>query len=136
MEGCIWGVGRWPGVPVVEVRLLGPVQAVQADREVPLGGPRQRAVLALLVLEAGRVVPAGEGDGKRDTCTCEEKPASIHGGCSQAYSGLRNRVPRSGDPDELAKVDDSPDDVLEDFNSGHRFSPPTVGWYETSGCPS
>ena len=42
-----------------EVRLLGPVQAVRADREVALGGPRQRAVLALLVLEAGRVVPAG-----------------------------------------------------------------------------
>jgi predicted ATPase/DNA-binding SARP family transcriptional activator len=42
-----------------EVRLLGPVQAVRAGREVPLGGPRQRAVLALLVLEAGRVVPAG-----------------------------------------------------------------------------
>jgi predicted ATPase/DNA-binding SARP family transcriptional activator len=48
-----------PEVSVVEVRLLGPVQAVRADREVPLGGPRQRAVLALLVLEAGRVVPTG-----------------------------------------------------------------------------
>jgi predicted ATPase/DNA-binding SARP family transcriptional activator len=46
-------------VPVVEVRLLGPVQAVRAGRELALGGPRQRAVLALLVLEAGRVVPAG-----------------------------------------------------------------------------
>ena len=42
-----------------EVRLLGPVQVVQAGREVGLGGPRPRAVLALLVLEAGRVVPAG-----------------------------------------------------------------------------
>jgi predicted ATPase/DNA-binding SARP family transcriptional activator len=46
-------------VPVFEVRLLGPVQAVRAGREVPLGGPRQRAVLALLVLETGRVVPTG-----------------------------------------------------------------------------
>jgi predicted ATPase/DNA-binding SARP family transcriptional activator len=44
---------------VFEVRLLGPVQVVQAGREVGLGGPRPRAVLALLVLEAGRVVPAG-----------------------------------------------------------------------------
>ena len=42
-----------------EVRLLGPVQVVRAGREVGLGGPRPRAVLALLVLEAGRVVPAG-----------------------------------------------------------------------------
>jgi predicted ATPase/DNA-binding SARP family transcriptional activator len=42
-----------------EVGLLGPVQVVRAGREVGLGGPRPRAVLALLVLEAGRVVPAG-----------------------------------------------------------------------------
>ena len=41
------------------MRLLGPVQVVRAGREVRLGGPRPRAVLALLVLEAGRVVPAG-----------------------------------------------------------------------------
>jgi predicted ATPase/DNA-binding SARP family transcriptional activator len=41
------------------VRLLGPVQVIRAGREIGLGGPRQRAVLALLVLEAGRVVPAG-----------------------------------------------------------------------------
>jgi predicted ATPase/DNA-binding SARP family transcriptional activator len=44
---------------VFELRFLGPVQAVRAGREVLLGGPRQRAVLALLVLDAGRVVPAG-----------------------------------------------------------------------------
>ena len=44
---------------VFEVRLLGPVQVVRAGGEVGLGGPRPRAVFALLVLEAGRVVPAG-----------------------------------------------------------------------------
>ena len=47
------------GGPGLELRVLGPVQAVRAGRDVALGGPRQRAVLALLVLEAGRVVPAG-----------------------------------------------------------------------------
>jgi DNA-binding SARP family transcriptional activator len=41
-----------------ELGLLGPVRAVRAGRELPLGGPRQRAVLALLALDAGRVVPA------------------------------------------------------------------------------
>src|SRR5580698_384111 len=40
------------------VGLLGPVQVVRAGREIRLGGPRPRAVLAVLVLEAGRVVPA------------------------------------------------------------------------------
>ena len=44
----------------LELRILGPVQAVRAGRDVPLGGPRQRAVLALLLLDAGRAVPAGQ----------------------------------------------------------------------------
>jgi predicted ATPase/DNA-binding SARP family transcriptional activator len=44
---------------MLELSLLGPVRAVRAGRELPLGGPRQRAVLALLVVEAGQVVPAG-----------------------------------------------------------------------------
>jgi predicted ATPase/DNA-binding SARP family transcriptional activator len=47
------------GTSMLELRLLGPVQAARTGRDVPLGGPKQRAVLALLLLEAGRVVPAG-----------------------------------------------------------------------------
>ena len=43
----------------MEFRILGPVQAVCADRDLRLGGPKQRAVLALLLLDAGRTVPAG-----------------------------------------------------------------------------
>ena len=43
---------------VVEFGILGPVQAVRDGRVLGLGGPRQRAVLALLLLAAGRVVPA------------------------------------------------------------------------------
>jgi DNA-binding SARP family transcriptional activator len=41
----------------VEFRILGPLEAVGDDgTELPLGGTKQRAVLALLLLEAGRVV--------------------------------------------------------------------------------
>jgi DNA-binding winged helix-turn-helix (wHTH) protein len=47
------------GSSVFELRFLGPVQAVRAGRDVPLGGPRQRALLALLALDPGRVVSAG-----------------------------------------------------------------------------
>ena len=36
--------------------ILGPLQVARAGCAVPLGGPRQRAVLALLLLEANRVV--------------------------------------------------------------------------------
>jgi YVTN family beta-propeller protein len=39
-----------------EFRLLGPLEVSRSGRVVPLGGPRQRAVLALLLLEANRVV--------------------------------------------------------------------------------
>ena len=47
------------GAVPFDVRLLGPVQVVRSGGEVALGGPRPRTVLALLVLEAGRVVPVG-----------------------------------------------------------------------------
>jgi predicted ATPase/DNA-binding SARP family transcriptional activator len=47
------------GTLAFELRLLGPVQAVRSGREIGLGGPRPRAVLALLALEAGRVVSTG-----------------------------------------------------------------------------
>jgi DNA-binding SARP family transcriptional activator len=47
-------------VPAFEVRLLGPVQAVRAGKQLALGGPMQRAILAMLLVEVGRVVPAGK----------------------------------------------------------------------------
>ena len=39
-----------------EFRVLGPLEVSRAGRFLALGGPRQRAVLALLLLEANRVV--------------------------------------------------------------------------------
>jgi len=41
---------------LAEFGILGPLEVWRAGRVVPLGGPRQRAVLALLLLEANRVV--------------------------------------------------------------------------------
>ena len=41
---------------VAEFGILGPLQVLRSGRVVPLGGPRQRAVLALLLLEANRAV--------------------------------------------------------------------------------
>jgi DNA-binding SARP family transcriptional activator len=46
------------GVRVLELGVLGPVRAVRDGRELGLGGPKPRAVLALLLVDAGRVVPA------------------------------------------------------------------------------
>jgi YVTN family beta-propeller protein len=39
-----------------EFGILGPLEASRSGRVLPLGGPRQRAVLALLLVEANRVV--------------------------------------------------------------------------------
>jgi DNA-binding SARP family transcriptional activator len=40
----------------VEFRILGPLEVREGERVVPLGGARRRAVLALLLLDANRVV--------------------------------------------------------------------------------
>ena len=40
-----------------EFRILGPLEASSEDGPIALGGPRQRALLAALLLRAGRVVP-------------------------------------------------------------------------------
>ncbi|MGY1592293.1 BTAD domain-containing putative transcriptional regulator [Geodermatophilus sp. SYSU D00708] len=45
-------------VPPVAVSVLGPVQATVAGQPAALGGPRQRSVLARLVLAGGHVVSA------------------------------------------------------------------------------
>ena len=44
------------GTGSIEFGILGPLEVSRAGRPVALGGPRQRAVLALLLLEANRVV--------------------------------------------------------------------------------
>jgi DNA-binding SARP family transcriptional activator len=41
----------------LEFRILGPLEVSDETGHVALGGPKQRALLAILVLEAGRVVP-------------------------------------------------------------------------------
>jgi DNA-binding SARP family transcriptional activator len=41
---------------MLEFRILGPTEVWDADTQLQLGGPKQRAVLAVLLLDAGRVV--------------------------------------------------------------------------------
>jgi DNA-binding SARP family transcriptional activator len=40
----------------VEFRILGPLEVVEYDQALALGGPKQRAVLAVLLLHRGQVV--------------------------------------------------------------------------------
>ncbi|HLG07454.1 MAG TPA: BTAD domain-containing putative transcriptional regulator [Gaiellaceae bacterium] len=50
------GGARRAGDPAMELRLLGPLGAMKGGSTVSLGGPKPRALLALLALDAGRVV--------------------------------------------------------------------------------
>jgi len=40
----------------MEFVLLGPIEVFDGDRNVPVGGARHREVLAILLLDANRVV--------------------------------------------------------------------------------
>ena len=44
------------GTEFTKFGILGPLEASRSGYVLPLGGPRQRAVLALLLIEANRVV--------------------------------------------------------------------------------
>ena len=39
-----------------EFRILGPLEVVEGEQPIALGGPRQRALLAILLLHRGEVV--------------------------------------------------------------------------------
>ncbi len=69
----------------LEFRILGPFEVSDETGHVALGGPRQRGLLAILVLEAGRVVPTdrlvdllwGEGAPKTATASLQNTVARL-----------------------------------------------------------
>ena len=46
--------GRSAYARPMELRVLGPIEVVEDGKRFPLGGPKQRTVLALLIANAGR----------------------------------------------------------------------------------
>jgi DNA-binding SARP family transcriptional activator len=73
----------------LRISLLGPCAATSGGSPLDLGGPRQRAVLAVLVLARGEVVPV---DRLTESVWGERVPADP-GGALQAYvSHLRRRL--------------------------------------------
>jgi DNA-binding SARP family transcriptional activator/nucleoside-triphosphatase THEP1 len=77
----------------VEFRLLGPFGLVVDGRQVELGSPKQRAVLALLAFEPARTVSV---DRITDLLWGEEPPASATSSIHAYVSNLR-RALRGGD---------------------------------------
>ena len=50
---------------MMQFRILGSLEVLDGDTDVPLGGARQRAVLAILLLHRGEVLSNGLGASSR-----------------------------------------------------------------------
>src|SRR3954447_18341355 len=82
----------------MDVRLLGPIEVTFGNGAVPLGGPKPRAVLAMLALEAGVTVSA---DQLIDGLWGEDPPATA-GKLVQLYvSHLRKALANGGDAEAI-----------------------------------
>jgi DNA-binding SARP family transcriptional activator len=77
----------------VEFRLLGPVQAWVDDEHVDLGRPRQRCVLAVLLMEVNRVVPI---EVLIDRVWGENPPASVRNVVYGYVTRLRSALRQAG----------------------------------------
>jgi predicted ATPase/DNA-binding SARP family transcriptional activator len=83
---------------VVEFRILGSVEVLVDGRPAPLGAPKQRAVLAKLLLARGAVVPRDE---LVEAVWADEPPDSASGALQVYVHGLRRvlgteRIQRQG----------------------------------------
>ncbi len=78
----------------MEFRLLGPFDVVVDGRSVPLGGTKQRALLAMLAIHANEVLPA---DRLIDALWPERTPDSA----VNTLQGYVSRLRRALDPDRL-----------------------------------
>ncbi|WP_433127571.1 BTAD domain-containing putative transcriptional regulator [Micromonospora sp. CA-240977] len=80
-------------------RVLGPTQVLLADgREIAVGGPRLRALLALLLLDAGRVVSA---ERLIDGLYGEHPPRGAANALQSLVSRLRQALPAEHTPVEF-----------------------------------
>ena len=78
----------------MEFRFLGPFDVVDADRTIPIGGGRQRALLAILALHASEVVPVGR---LIDDLWPEHPPDSALNTVQAYVSRLRKALGGDGD---------------------------------------
>jgi DNA-binding SARP family transcriptional activator len=78
----------------MEFRLLGPLEVRDSAGELPLGSGKQRALLAILLLEANRVVPS---ERLVDLLWGGQPPGSAAHGLQVQVSKLRKALGRSGE---------------------------------------
>jgi WD40 repeat protein/DNA-binding SARP family transcriptional activator len=109
----------------MQIRVLGSMGAFEGDSALPLGGPKQRLVLALLLVRADQVVPV---DRLIDEVWGEQPPATKRGVLQTYVSHLRKalgsyRIEGSG-PGYLLRVTSDEVDALRFealARNGHRL---------------
>src|SRR6516162_9119971 len=81
----------------MDYRILGPLEVMDRDRPLVLGGEKQRALLAMLLLHAGEVVSA---DRLIDDLWGERAPTAAHNALQTHVSRLRKALdgPAAGHP--------------------------------------
>jgi DNA-binding SARP family transcriptional activator/Tfp pilus assembly protein PilF len=84
---------RWDEVLSVEFGLLGPLLIRDGERSVPVSAPRQRVLLAALLLNAGRMVSV---DALAEILWEGQPPAGARGALHSAVQRLRVTLSRSG----------------------------------------
>ena len=93
-------IERLPSRRVLEFRILGPLEVVGDGGPVPLGGPKQRATLAILLLNANRVVSV---ERLADDLYAGAPPVTAVTQVQRQVSELRQGARRrAGDRDALA----------------------------------
>ncbi|MFJ9693773.1 BTAD domain-containing putative transcriptional regulator [Kitasatospora sp. NPDC101183] len=80
----------------MEIRLLGPLEIVDGDQQLSIGGPRQQVVLAMLALNANRVTP---NDQLVDAVWGEFPPATARSQIQICISALRRVLVDAGRAD-------------------------------------
>jgi YVTN family beta-propeller protein len=76
----------------LQFRVLGPVEVTDGGQSLPLGGPKQRALLADLILNAGRIVPTA----RLIDDLWGDAPPPTAGHTLEAYIARLRRVLRDG----------------------------------------
>src|SRR5919201_2435429 len=99
----------------MEFRILGPLQVLDEGRELPLGGAKQRALLALLLLDPNRVVSRDRLIDKLwHTYPPDTAPTALQVYVSQLRKALGRDVILTQPPGYLIRVSDGELDL-------HRF---------------
>ena len=109
----------------LEFRLLGPLEVESGGALLPVGGPRQRSVLAFLLLHANEVV---RRDALIDAHWGEDPPARAQNALQVAIHGLRKllrpeRIETVGDGYRL-RVEAGGSTSPNFSSSGRRLRPP------------